>query len=407
MVDLLARRERGRLISGLVRRLGNHNLELAEDVAQESLLSALSIWPYQGVPDNPAAWLTKVAGNKAIDRLRRERGQSIDHPEAIAQSSTSDGHFEPDCIVDPELQLIFLCCHASLDEYDRLALTLRVVAGFTSREIADLLLCKETAVAQRLSRCKRRLREQGPELSHTLTSFEIEDRIETVLKVIYLAFSRGYSPRRGTRLIRRDIAHEALRLAHHLADNTMTATPATQALAALLCFHASRFDAREDADGRPVLMRDQHRENWNAQLIDSGLRYLRKAMAGQKLSRYHVEAGIASCYAIAPSWDQVDWQSILVGFDRLQAIVDSPVVLINRCVALAFSGDPANALSQLLSLCEDTVVSGYAPFHIASAEIFRLLGRLDESRVSYLAAIDCGASTPVIQHIESRLMSLL
>lgn len=406
-LDLITRRERGRLIAGLVHRLGSQNLELAEDVAQEALLTALSIWPYRGMPDNPAAWLTRVARNKAIDRLRRENREQVYDDTLDAMLSEENTRVDPERIQDPELRLMFLCCHPALEGIDRLALTLRVVSGFTAREIADIFLSSAGGMAQRLSRSKRKLKNLEESLTEPPTIFEIESRLSTVLMVVYLMFSLGYAPRSGAHLIRRDVALEALRLARELAREKFTTRPETNALAALLCFQASRFDAREDALGKPVLLKDQDHRRWDRTLIDMGVKYLGSAMKGQEVTRYHLEAGIASVYATAIDWEGIEWETILNYYAHLEQITDSPVVTINASVAQAFAGKPEQSLQRLDRLLKHPMMASYTPFHIARAEILRLLGRDYESNESYLMAIVNGGSSPVIQHLERRLASNL
>jgi RNA polymerase sigma-70 factor (ECF subfamily) len=406
-LDLLSRRERGRLIAGLVGRFGHRQLELAEDVAQEALLTALATWPYSGIPDNPAAWLTRVARNKALDRLRRGNREQVYDADRDDRAAEDESSPPAGGIADPDLRLMFLCAHPGLTGLEQLTLTLRIVSGFTGREIAEIFLSTDTAVAQRLSRSKRKLTRLDAPLVEHPTAADIESRLGTVLKVVYLMFSLGYAPRSGAQLIRRDVALEALRLARELADRTPTATPTSKALAALLCFQASRFDAREDAHGNPALLSRQNRADWDTTLIDVAIGYLREAMTGRDVSRYHLEAGIASVYATAPSWSQVDWGAILTCYERLERITDSPVVAVNACVAQAFAGQPEPALHRLDTLGRDRVMHTYAPFHIARAEVLRLLGREAEAGESYRAAIKSGASVPILRHLEQRLATSL
>ncbi len=400
-LDRLSRRERGRLIAGLVNRLGHQHLELAEDVAQEAMLAALSTWQYQGTPDNPAAWLTRVAHNKAIDRLRHEaRNQRLDEGVDIGAAPEP----EPERIADPELRLIFLCSNTALEGVDRLALTLRVVSGFTAREIANAFLAPETAVAQRLSRARHKLqRLPGPEASPP-SIFEIERHLPAALKVIYLMFSLGYAPRSGEQLVRRDVALEAQRLARELADTQHTNTADAQALAALLCFQVSRLNARESESGLPVLLRNQDRSAWDRSAVDAGMHYLQAARAADSPSRYHLEAGIASLYASAPSWEQIDWDAILMLYEKLEALAQSPVVQINASVARAFAGQAEAALRQLDALADEPLLTHYAPFHLARAEVLRLLGQEDRARQQFQAAIESGSSAPVLQHLQQRCL---
>ncbi len=237
-LDRLVRRERGRLLADLVHRLGPHQVDLAEDVAQEALVAAMAVWPYQGLPDKPGAWLARVARNKAYDRLRRQVREAVltDEP-ASATGDDASRLFEA-AIGDPELRLVFLCCHSSLTEQDRLALTLKLVSGFTARDIGQLLLASDAAIGQRLARVKRKLKALGPSIRDAPSRFGIARRVPTALKVVYLMFSLGHAPRRGSKLVQQDVAMEALRLSRVLADDTLTGCPRAQALAALLCFHA-------------------------------------------------------------------------------------------------------------------------------------------------------------------------
>ncbi len=382
--------------------MGHHRLELAEDVAQDALLTALSVWQFEGTPENPAAWLTRVAHNKALDRLRHEkRNQPLD--ETFDAPDDTNTQIDARHIPDSELELIFLCCHSALDGIDQLALTLRVVSGFTAREISEVFLSTEPAMAQRLSRSKRALKRLDRAVLKAPTVFEIHSRIDAVLMVLYLMFSLGYSPRSGATLVRRDVAMEAVRLAREMADQKYTDRPDAKALASLLCFQASRLNAREDENGLPILLKDQDRQQWDQVLVRLGIAYLRGAMQGREVSRYHLEAGIASLYATAPAWDQIDWQAILGFYDRLVQITDSPVVVINASVAQAFAGSSREALVRLDALAADPKLSGYAPFHIARAEILRLLGRDAEATHSIQTAVSCGASTPVILYLQQRL----
>lgn len=401
-LDRVVRRERGRLIAGLVRRLGSHQVDLAEDVAQDAVLAALSLWPYHGMPEKPGAWLQRVAFNKALDRLKRER-REVPRDEADGTPVDEEGSLYESRVADPELRLMLLCCHPALSQVEQLALTLRVVSGFSAREIAQLFLCGEGAISQRLARGKRKLRGLGAALSEAPSVFEIEMRLAAVLKIVYLMFSLGYAPRNGTEAMRRDVAVEALRLARELADGKLTGTPVAKALAALLCLQASRFDAREDINGSLVLFRHQVRADWDPALIGLGLSYLRVSMRGKCASRYHLEAGIASIYATAPSWEHIDWDAVRVYYAKLLAVVDSPVVVINSAVVDAFAGAPERALARLEGLRGEPRLGDYAPYHVARAEVLRMLGRELEANISYSAAIASGASTPIVAYLEERL----
>lgn len=370
------------------------------------MLAAMSTWPYRGKPDNPGAWLATVARNKAFDRLRRENRETAFEEPPPDDTEGDDGLFRA-TVDDPELRLILLCCHERLNESERLTLTLKLVSGFTAKDLGEAFLANEAAIGQRLARIRKKLHGEGDNLANAPSRFEIAARLPTMLKVVYLMFSLGYAPRRGDQLIRRDILAEALRLAREIAVHDITASPEADALAALLCFQSSRLDAREDADGRVVLFADQDRGLWNRELIDEGMRYLEASKTARELSRYHVEAGIASLYALAKDETSCDWASILSLYQQLEAMTESPVVAVNACVARAMAGDPGHALAMLLALGDSTALNRYAPYHLALAETHRLLDDDVSARSSYEQALDCGVADPVQALIETRLASCL
>ena len=406
-LERLARRERGRLVADIVSRIGAQRLQLAEDVVQDAVVAAMANWPYKGVPDNPAAWLNRVARNKAFDRLRkqgRELPLGDDDTDIAPENATED---ESTCfgakVEDPELKLMFLCCQSSVAAEDQLMLTLKVVSGFTAKDIGHVFLKKDAAVGQRLARAKRKLRESQDWVQDGLSRFEVKKRLPTVLKVIYLMFSLGYAPRRGDALVLRDVAEEALRLALLVASLPETKMPEAHALAALLAFQASRFDARTDEDGKLVLLRDQNRNLWNRQLIDLAFRELQQAQAGDQLSRYHLEAAIAAGHASAPAFARTNWQQMLAIYDSLEGMTGSPVVAINGCVARAFAGEAEAAFLKLEALAEHEKLKDFAPYHMARAELLRMLKRPDEAARSFRAALACDASAPVVAHLRDRL----
>ena len=405
-LDRLVRRERGRLVADLAARLGPDKLDLAEDVAQDALIAAMATWPYRGTPDNPGAWLKTVARNKAWDTLRRRRREAALVDDPATQDDAVDGVFTA-TVEDPELRLILLCCHDALSETEQLTLTLKLVSGFTAREIGEALLASEAAIGQRIARTKRKLKTQGATLADAPSRFGIGERLQTTLKVVYLMFSLGYAPRSGDQLLRHDVIDESLRIARELAGNRLTGQPDAHALAALLCFQSSRLAAREDADGRIVLLADQDRSLWDRALIDEGLAYLKASQQARVLSRYHLEAGIASLYATAPSWEDCDWASIRRLYTQLAASTDSPVISINASVARAMSGEPAEALNELETLAASRTVRNYAPYHLALAEAHRLLGDDRAARDCYAQALSAGVAAPVQTLIEERLSSCL
>lgn len=416
-LERLARRERGRLVALLVGKLGSARLEMAEDVVQDAVVAAMASWPYKGMPDNPAAWLNRVARNKAYDRLRKEgreqpwldeRGEPFAAGISDAKNDQTHGQLFGARITDPELKLIFLCCQPETAPEDQLMLTLKVVSGFTARDIGALFLKKDTAVGQRIARAKRKLRvheaaQTGASITDGPSRFEVKQRLPIVLKVIYLMFSLGYAPRRGEHLVMRDVAEEALRLAVAVADAPETASADASALAALLAFQASRFDARVGTDGELVLLRDQNRALWNRKLIELGFAHMQAGQCGEKLSRYHLEAGIAATHAAAPDFAATNWQQLLGVYANLEAMTGSPVVAVNACVAEAFSGAPEAAFLKLEALARHERLQDYAPYHIARGELLRMLKRPIDAAACFEKALECDNSAPVLAHLKGRL----
>ena len=403
LLDRLVRRERGRLTADLVRRLGPARLDVAEDMVQEAVASALQAWSYSGLPANPQAWLTRVARNKAFDRLRREKWEVPYCEHDDTRSVEGSATLFAARVDDPEIRLVLLCCNSALGELDRLALTLNIASGFTARDIAKLFLAPETAIAQRLARAKRKLRGEEGTIADAPSVFEISARLPTVLKVVYLMFSLGYAPSSGESVVRRDTAEEALRLARVLADQELTAAAEAKALAALLCFQASRFDARETPAGEIVLLRDQDRGAWNQRLIADGVGYLERAKKAARLSRYHLEAGIAAIHALAPRWEDCDWSAIVRLYRHLETLTASPVVCVNACVAVAMSGEPESALAALDRLADRRDLQAYAPYFIARGEVLRELGRPADAADSFARALTCTVTAPTRRLLRRRL----
>ncbi|WP_262692861.1 RNA polymerase sigma factor [Kordiimonas aestuarii] len=401
-LDRLFRREAGRLVATLTRKLGAHNLTLAEDTAQEALLSASRSWPFDGIPDNPSAWLHTVAYRKAIDLLRHQKVAE----NAMPALETATAH-TPDSlagITDAELRLVFLCCHTAIPEQDRLALTLHIAFGFSAREIARLFYTGPAAMSARLTRAKDQIKARC--LSFDMpTAGELTPRLSSVQKVVYLAFSLGYSPGHGSKAVRSDIAFEALRLAENLTQIPETSGGTASALAALLSFQASRLASRTDTADKFVPFQHQDRKRWDEGLIARGFNHLRRASAAREVSRYHLEAGIASLHALAPSAEAADWQQILKYYQALSDMTASPVVALNHAVAISMAGDNAGAITKLEALSEQKALVGNIYFHTARAEILHRLGRSDDARVAFNKARFSGGSDPDMRYLDLRLSS--
>ena len=325
IVNHLFRRKAGEMVSQLTRLFSVERMELAEDVVQEALLAALQLWPYRGIPDNPGGWLATVARNKALDVLRREAvlrrklegGYSDGGNGATVEPGTSAVSYalHPDQLLedpfgDDQLTMMFLCCHPCLAPQAQIALTLKTVGGFGIDEIARAFLASPQTIAQRLVRAKRKLRARKVRFELP-PGGELAERVQAVLRILYLFFNEGYTASAGRDLVRADICLEAIRLATLLADHTVGDLPEVHALCALMLFQASRFETRTDAEGNLLLMAEQDRTRWNAQLIREGFTRLERAATGGLLSEYHLLAGISSCHAAARSFEETDWRLIL------------------------------------------------------------------------------------------------
>ncbi len=402
-LDTILRRVRASLLAAMVARLGADKLPLAEDVCQDALEKAVASWSYAGIPDKPLAWLKIAAWRRAVDVLRREAflaPMADDQGEQGADPPAFDG----DGGQDEDLRLLYLACHPGLSLRDQMMLGLQLGAGFTAKDIADLMFMKASAVGQRLARAKRKLRAGGPDDLLTLSPDEQKNRRLTVLNCVYLMFTAAYAPRRQNALLVRDTAGEALRLVRILtAQNPHCAEAA--AAAALLCFQASRFDARTGADGRLLLLKDQNRAVWDQGLIAEGAAHLGRAKAGTALSRYHLEAGIAAVHAFAPRWEDTDWQAINTLYGRLVALYPSLAVLVNAAIAKAEIGDigAAQQLVDRAEACPEAAHHGGTA--LAQAHIASLQGRIEDARRYLIAARSLDQRTAVRAHIDALLES--
>src|SRR4051794_37182362 len=348
LVEHFFRHEFGRLCAVLTRSLGVRRLDLVEDVVQAALVQALELWSRRGVPEDPAGWLYRTARNLAIDVLRRERTHAQALPRLAEQGEREVATLEPhfaDEIGDEPLRLLFVCCHEAVPAESRVAIALRTLCGFSTAEIARALLTTDANVQKRIERARDRLRELDVDFDPPVAA-DLGARLDAVLTVIYLLFSQGCHATHADVPIRRDLCHEARRLARMLAAHPAGDVPAVPALLALMYFHAARFDARVALDGAIVLLQEQDRSTWDWGDVREGMAWLARSAAGDGLTRYHVEAGIAWEHCRAATFAETDWRRIAELYDTLDRIAPSPLHSLNRAVADAHLYGPQAGLER-------------------------------------------------------------
>ena len=381
LLDDLVRRESARVVGMLVRLLGR--IDRAEEVFQDSLVAALERWPHEGVPHNPGAWLATVAKHRAIDELRLERLHETKH-DTIAREGSSVPT-SPAAIPDDRLRLIFTCCHPVLSAESQVAITLRLVCGLRTDEIARAFLVSEPTIAQRLVRAKRTIAERR--LPYEVPGVaELPERLAAVLSVVYLVFNEGYSASAGTLLQRTDLAREAIELGTMLAE-LLPDEAEVHALLALMELQTSRSAARIDAAGDVVLLEDQDRGRWDHPRIARGLAHLERARRGDPAGPYRLQAEIAGCHATAVSWAATDWARIAALYGELAQLTPSPVVELNRAVAVAMADGPAAGLAIVDELREAPSLRDYRLLPATRADLLRRLGRFAEARAEYERAL--------------------
>ncbi|MDQ6719862.1 MAG: RNA polymerase sigma factor [Candidatus Dormibacteraeota bacterium] len=376
-VSAVFREEAGRLTAALVRLIGD--FDLAEEVVQDSLVAALEKWPVQGIPDKPGAWLMTAARRRAIDILRRDKR----YRDKVALLERSMRPVDP-VEADDRLRLIFTCCHPALSEEAQIALTLRAVAGFTTAEIAAAFLVAEATMAQRIVRAKRKI--VAANIPYRVPEGdELPARLDSVLAVLYLMFNEGYLSRGAVLATRRDLAEDAAWLTGLVAA-LMPDQPEVLGLLAMMNLNLARSAARFDAAGEMVLMRDQDRSLWDRARITKGIETLDRAGAMKAPGPYQLQAAIAATHSDAESWDDTDWHQIVVLYDALLRISDSPVVRLNRAVALSHFAGPEVALGELNDLA--LALSGYHLFHSSRAELLDSIGEPVLAREARRRALD-------------------
>jgi RNA polymerase sigma factor (sigma-70 family) len=406
---LIFRRESGRLVAALTRLFGVHQLSLAEDVVQDAFSKALEVWAIQGIPENPAAWLMTTAKNRALDIVRRERTAQRFAPEMgrLLDSEWTltplvDEAFAAHSIRDEQLRMMFSCCHAQLSEEAQLALILNILCGFSVHEIASAFLAGKAAVEKRISRGKKLLAE-SPRLFE-LCDADFEARSSTVRSALYLLFNEGYHGA-SPAPVRRELCAEALRLTRLLLEYRPAATPVTFALAALFCLHAARLPQKIDEAGDLNTLGEQDRSRWDAALAAEGLRLFERSATGVELSAYHLEAAIAAVHVSAARLIDTDWQTIVSAYDRLICVAPSPVVALNRAIAIGQRDGAERGLAELHAIVDRERLADY-PFYPAAIGEFELrLGNASAARRQFQLALALGRNDAERRFMEKRLLS--
>jgi RNA polymerase sigma factor (sigma-70 family) len=407
--DHLFRREAGRIVSTLTRILGVHNLALAEDVVQDAFCRALEVWRFRGVPENPSAWLMATAKNRALDVLRRERTARTFAPELgrLLHSEWTlapvvEELFAANAIKDDLLRMMFSCCHPRLQEEAQVALVLHIPCGFSVDEIASAFVSSHAAIEKRITRAKKVLA-KSKRLFDVSGADDFSGRLPAVHRALYLLFNEGYHGASPESAVRAELCREAMHLSALLLEHPLGATPTTYALSALMCLSTARLPARVDASGNLVALFDQDRSQWDQELVSEGLKLLEASAAGSELTEYHVEAAIAAVHARALCAEDTDWETIVSLYDTLMAIRPSPIVELNRAIAVAQFEGPERGLEEMRSIAGRDRLAAYPFYHAALGEFELRSGKREIARRHFRAAL-ARARNPMERHfLEQRI----
>jgi RNA polymerase sigma factor (sigma-70 family) len=407
--DHLFRREAGRMVSMLTRIFGVHNLALAEDVVQDAFCRALEVWKFRGVPENPSAWLIATAKHRALDILRHERTVRNFAPELgrFLESEWTvvpmvEELFGANAIKDDQLRMMFSCCHPRLAEEAQVSLVLHILCGFSVDEIANAFLSNHAAIEKRISRAKK-VMAGSKRLFDLANSEDFSRRLPAVQRALYLLFNGGYHSASPESAVRAELCQDAIRLTSLLLEHPLTATPATYALAALMCLHAARLPARVNASGNLSSLFDQDRLKWDSRLLSEGRRLLGLSATGSELTEYHVEAAIASVHATASSTEETDWGKIVSLYDTLMNIRPSPVIALNRAIAIAQHEGSKRGLEEIRAIADRDRLATYPFYHAALGELEFRSGRSGIAQKHFRQALALARNLMECRFLEDRV----
>ena len=411
LVDHLFRHNAGQMVSVLTRIFGFENIDLIEDAIQEALIKALRQWSIKGIPQNQTAWLIQVAKNKILDQFRRNKKIDSGGEEAIkildrvSNKTIEDKIRYPNEMKEDILCMMFATCDPVLKPDSQIALTLKTVGGFSVSEIAAAFLSKKEATAKMLTRAKKKLKSQNTSLEIPPPD-QLGNRLDMVLKVLYLMFNEGYSASSGKEAMRKDLCFEAIRLAQILSDHPKTKSPKVEALLALFFFQGARLESRDSRSDDVLLLADQQRKLWDRKMINVGLYHFRRSAKGNELTTYHLEAEIASCHITAKDFESTDWKRMLESYDLLLERKSSPVVAINRIIVLSKVKGAEVALAELENIKQIDLLETYLPFHIARAQLQSECGHFQEAAKSYKNALALTNNDATKKLLENKLKAL-
>jgi len=407
----LFRNEAGRMIATLTRIFGVHNLALAEDVLQDAFCRALEVWKFRGMPANPSAWLMATAKNRALDVLRRERTARTFAPELTrllesewTLAPTIEEEFQEHAIKDDMLRMMFSCCHPRLKEEAQVALILHILCAFTVDEVAAAFVSGHAAIEKRITRAKKVLA-QSKRLFDVTEGNEFRIRLSAVQRALYLLFNEGYHGASAESAVRVELCREAMRLTAILLEHPLGKTPSTYALAALMCLDAARLPARLDSSGNLIALFDQDRSRWNRDLLLEGRQLLELSATGSELSAYHVEAAIAAVHARSESVEDTDWKEIVSLYDMLMTIRPSPIVELNRAIAVAQSEGPDRGLEEIRAIEDHARLSSYPFYAAALGELELRCGNHETAREHFQAALAQARNPMERQFLDHRIIA--